>query len=65
MREQNEAALNLDMLAGAIERVREMLARLAPPQRTQVAKALLPSVEAAERCLAQLRKFIDEVSRDD
>ena len=60
MREQNEAALNLGHLVGTIDRVREMLGRLAPPQRTAVAKALLPSVEAAERCLAQLRKFIEE-----
>jgi hypothetical protein len=60
MREQNEANLHLGMLVGTIDRVRDMLERLAPPQRTEVARALLPSLQPVEQALTRLRKFIEE-----
>jgi hypothetical protein len=54
-REQDEAALNLGELAGTIDRVREMLGRLAQPQRGAVARALWPSIIALDRAVALLR----------
>jgi hypothetical protein len=53
-REQDEAALSLGELAGTIDRAREMLGRLAQPQRGAVARALFPSLMILERSLARL-----------
>jgi hypothetical protein len=54
MREQNEAALNLGELAGTVDRIRDMLGRLAQPQRGVVAQALFPSIMTLERAMGRL-----------
>jgi hypothetical protein len=53
-REQDEAALTLGGLAGTVDRVREMLGRLAQPQRGQVAGAVLPSIMSTQRAIGRL-----------
>jgi hypothetical protein len=53
-REQNEAVLNLDELTGTIDLVRDMLGRLAQPQRGDVARALFPSLMTLERAMGRL-----------
>jgi hypothetical protein len=60
MREQNEANLQLGILTATVERIGEMLQRLAQPQRAAVARGLDDEVRVLEQAVAKLRRYIEE-----
>jgi hypothetical protein len=64
MRPQDEGNLNFGMLSAIVDRIRGMLQRVAPPQRTSLCRDFDETLGRLEHSVAKLRRYIDANKTD-